>query len=46
MCGGECTYLNNVADKIWENFVLLNLLTILPNLLLHDVLLMLQTQCL
>ena len=38
---GTCTHLYDVADKIWQDLVLLDLLAVLPDLLLHDVLLML-----
>jgi hypothetical protein len=38
------TNLDYVADEIWQDFVLLDLLTVVTNLLFHDALLMLESQ--
>ena len=38
---GGSAYLYDVADEIGQNLVLLDLLAVLPNLLLHDILLVL-----
>ena len=35
-------YLYNVSNKVGQDFILLDLLFIVPNLLLHDALLMLK----
>lgn len=40
------SHFNHIPNKIRQDLVLLNLLTIVPNLLLHDTLLMLQSESL
>lgn len=44
--GGTRTYLDDVSNQVWQNFVLLDLLAVLPNLLLHDILFVLQAESL